>query len=38
MDGANAAREFLAAVLAEKDPHYPRGNFCSAIRASRWRR
>jgi hypothetical protein len=27
-----------ADVLAEKDPHYQRGNFCSAIRASRWRR
>ena len=27
-----------ADVLAEKDPHYHRGNYCSAIRASRWRR
>jgi hypothetical protein len=27
-----------ADVLADKDPHYQRGNFCSAIRASRWRR
>jgi hypothetical protein len=27
-----------ADVLVEKDPHYHRGNFCSAIRASRWRR
>jgi hypothetical protein len=25
-----------ADVLAEKDPHYVRGNYCSAIRGSRW--
>ena len=25
-----------ADVLAEKDPHYVRGNYCSAIRDSRW--
>ena len=27
-----------ADVLAEKDPHYQRGNYCSVIRGSRWRR
>jgi hypothetical protein len=25
-----------ADVLADKDPHFHRGNFCSVIRASRW--
>jgi hypothetical protein len=25
-----------ADVLADKDPHYVRGNYCSAIRGSRW--
>jgi hypothetical protein len=23
-------------VLADKDPHFHRGNFCSVIRGSRW--
>jgi len=27
-----------ADVLAEKDPHFQRGNYCSVIRGSRWRR
>jgi len=27
-----------ADVMAEKDPHYQRGNYCSAIRGSRWGR
>jgi HD superfamily phosphodiesterase len=27
-----------ADVLADKDPHFTRGNFCSVIRASAWRR
>jgi hypothetical protein len=27
-----------ADVLAEKDPHFRRGNFCDVIRQSRWRR
>ena len=26
-----------ADVLAEKDPHFHRGNYCSLIRGSRWR-
>jgi hypothetical protein len=26
-----------ADVLAEKDPHFQRGNFCSVIRNSSWR-
>jgi len=26
-----------ADVLADKDPHFHRGNFCSVIRASAWR-
>jgi hypothetical protein len=26
-----------AEVLADKDPHFHRGNFCSAIRGSRWK-
>jgi hypothetical protein len=26
-----------ADVLADKDPHFTRGNFCSAIRRSAWR-
>ena len=26
-----------ADVLADKDPHFNRGNFCSVIRASAWR-
>jgi hypothetical protein len=26
-----------ADVLAEKDPHFHRGNFCSVIRESSWR-
>jgi hypothetical protein len=26
-----------ADVLADKDPHFQRGNFCSVIRGSRWR-
>jgi hypothetical protein len=26
-----------ADVLADKDPHFHRGNFCSVIRESRWR-
>ena len=25
-----------ADVLADKDPHFHRGNFCSVIRGSRW--
>jgi hypothetical protein len=25
-----------ADVLADKDPHFPRGNFCSVIRGSAW--
>jgi CRISPR/Cas system endoribonuclease Cas6 (RAMP superfamily) len=25
-----------ADVLADKDPHFHRGNFCSVIRASAW--
>ena len=25
-----------ADVLADKDPHFHRGNFCSVIRESRW--
>jgi hypothetical protein len=27
-----------ADVLADKDPHFRRGDFCSVLRASRWRR
>jgi hypothetical protein len=26
-----------ADVLADKDPHFTRGNFCSVIRGSAWR-
>ena len=26
-----------ADVLADKDPHFHRGNYCSLIRGSRWR-
>jgi hypothetical protein len=26
-----------ADVLADKDPHFVRGNFCSVIRGSHWR-
>jgi hypothetical protein len=26
-----------ADVLADKDPHFHRGNFCSAIRGSHWK-
>jgi hypothetical protein len=26
-----------ADVLADKDPHFHRGNFCSVIRGSRWK-
>jgi len=26
-----------ADVLADKDPHFTRGNFCNVIRASAWR-
>jgi hypothetical protein len=26
-----------ADVLADKDPHFQRGNFCSVIRGSHWR-
>jgi hypothetical protein len=26
----------LADVLADKDPHFHRGDFCSVIRGSRW--
>jgi hypothetical protein len=25
-----------ADILADKDPHFHRGNFCAAIRGSRW--
>jgi hypothetical protein len=24
-------------VLADKDPHFHRGNFCNVIRGSRWK-
>jgi hypothetical protein len=27
-----------ADVLADKDPHFRRGDYCSVIRGSRWRR
>jgi hypothetical protein len=26
-----------ADVIADKEPHFHRGNFCSVIRGSRWR-
>jgi hypothetical protein len=27
----------MADVLADKDPHFRRGDYCSVIRGSRWK-